>query len=345
MKTLKSIVILGLIASSAMAFLGNPGYLVPYGVTNTYQLPASLTQKKYLAKPIVRKDLYKGVSFFRIKYRGLFGIKKECNEVCMLVIDWNETDGKVGLNLAKARNLNRTRPSELMMENPNCIAAFNGFYHHTTDPSKAYFPEKINGEIYEEITEKFPMGSDQKWFDGIIAFNPFEPPKIGSFRVFGWTVYTNCQSIAGGDGMPVQSDKLPDNPEKIVVDKDREAIEKRFKRHSSPFCGHNPTNNLTVFLVVDTTPTGSSISLNYSEGMWILKQFGMANYWTLNLDGGGSVTCVTKAWVTALPTDHDDPAWPQKKYPIPVIENEARDDHINFSERRVLTSIQIVVRD
>ena len=350
-----------LAAVACLSIAGTCPAVIPYGLDKFYEkniregfqdipsLPASLTRKEILEMPVVRKPLWHGVCLYKLSYsEKLFGEGNGRHRVCMVVIDWPKTKGQVSLKIAKDPELNRHRPSDLMMDNPNCIATFNGFYHQTEDPSRPYFPEKIDGKVYESIDRHHPMGSIVSDYDGIICFDPFQPPVIGSARYDSLDFLTNHLTCAGCDGIP-RSANPTDSPRLVNRNLTAQQVERnqRFRQHSDVFAGHNRTNDVTVVFTVDRRPDDSYIGITYAEAEWFLMQFGIRPGWTVGLDAGGSTLCATKKLMADyVPYDDEHGGYhPYRVWDEAVIENEPRDDHVHISERKVLTALQIVVGD
>ena len=180
----------------------------------------------------------------------------------------------------------------------------------TVDPSKPYFPTRIDGKDFD---------SKVKYIDKMIAFNPFSPPLIED-RV---GTYSNCLNFAGCDGHPKRG--LPLDKGKPDYS-DEKKLQKRINnRTARTFAGHNKEKNFTVFCVADGY-VADAMGMTFEEAGWIMATFDIP-YSAIGLfDGGGSSTMAIK-----------------KDGKVRII-NRPRTDHVNVIERRVLTSLQIINR-
>ena len=295
--------------------------------TSAFNLPKELTRKECLREPIEKIELREGVTFFKGKYRRLFNHPDErigCFELNILVIEWNLAKD-VGLKIHINEDNTRHRPSEAMFNNPNAIACVNGFYHATVDPSTNYFPTRVNGKDYVSMVD---------YIDGVLAFNNFEPPAIGTGRKNGITNYMEYANFAGTDGSPDGSESAEN------CYPDEKSVENRLKGISPhTFIGQNEKKNMTVIIVADGYRPGQAIGANFSEVRWLMKFFGISKS-ICNLDSGGSSTMAIRQKVTST----------RDKYPNSTnsfcrVTNYVLNDHKNYSERRVMSSIQIVIKN
>ena len=268
-------------------------------------LPAALAARPGVVHE--SRTLRPGVTYHSAYFPDLFGDGPVATN--WLVIDWDETDGKVSLNIAR-RPERRTRPTELMKDT-GAFATVNGTYHSTTDPSTPYYQLKVNGALIPSL---------HAGGDGTLAFNRGEMPYIGRFST---NLLAQYENVISGDGVPGLGKPLPD-----YGDKTPEAVKRRAaSRSPRTFAGNDLERRRTILGIADGR-TSRSMGLNYVETRYLLETWGCDPQALVSLDGGGS---------TVMALREDDGI---------VIKNVPSDGHpVASIERRVAEAIQIVPLD
>ncbi len=247
-------------------------------------LPAALA-----ARPGViheSRALRPGVTYHSAYFPDLFGDGPVATY--WLVIDWDETDGKVSLNIAR-RPERRTRPTELMKDT-GAFATVNGTYHSTTDPSTPYYQLKVNGALIPSL---------HAGGDGTLAFNRGEMPYIGRFST---NLLVQYENVISGDGVPGLGKPLPDYGDKTPAAVKRRAA----SRSPRTFAGNDLEHRCTILGIADGR-TSRSMGLNYVETRYLLETWGCDPGALVSLDGGGSTVMALleegRAVIKNIPSD------------------------------------------
>lgn len=188
-------------------------------------------------------------------------------DVHYLVIDWDETEK--GFSFALANCGGTRRETSRMAGERQALAAVNGSFYETQDPSRPLWAMKVDGEVIPSISPGGAMA---------IAFDKGEMPVVEPFSKGLLERYDNV--INGGDA--TKASPLPATATKA---------ERRKARHPRTFVGLDTTNRVLVLAVADGRRSGS-IGLTIDEEWRLIRPFGCDK--GVNLDGGGSTTMVLR---------------------------------------------------
>ena len=229
-------------------------------------LPKALEDLETIGKE-VSDQLAPGVSYYHRYYKDLFGVGDGPLSVHYLIIDWKKTSDDFSLAFATCGG-NRRRPSEMATER-RALAAVNGGYHATTDPTKPYFQMKLDGQVIPSMTQ----GGDTS-----LAFNHGEMPVI---KGHSKQLLDSYENVLSGDGIGgFCNNQLPAT---------KDARQK--ERAPRTFVGQNDKDKITVIALCDGR-SQRSIGMSYTEESKHLKLFGCETMVTL--DGGGSSVMVVR---------------------------------------------------
>lgn len=277
-------------------------------------LPRAFTDQSTLrpGTMIDRFSIVEGVTAFRAEYDGLLTTNLGF-ELNFLIIEWDKIKppAKLGLEIHMNEDLTRHYPTRALSENPLAIACINGFYHRVEDPSKTYFPLEIHGKKYDPI---------QNYLEGVLAFNPWQEPEVTHRKAIEDRI-ESFDSYAGTDGCPGSSDAP-----KINYDNPEDLNKRLRSKHAMTAVGHNSETRTTVMVVADGYRPGKATGMSFGEIAWIMSQWEIPHWHVCIFDGGGSSLMAVKN--------------PETKK-VHLI-SKPMDNHITISERRVLTSLQIV---
>ena len=182
-----------------------------------------------------------------------------------LIIDWNRTATNIHLGVVFSGR-RRECPSRMADEN-RALAAVNGGYHTTVDPSVPFYQLKIAGRL---IPSKRSGGAYS------IAFSKGCVPYIGPFNT---NILARYDTVLSGDGVakdgkccikPLASESTP---------------AERQKRRAPRTMVGQITNQVTILAVADGR-TKESLGLSLYEIGDLMVKLGCRS--VINLDGGGS---------------------------------------------------------
>ena len=234
--------------------------------TKAKPLPEELEKLDVIGKK-VSDEIAPGVSYYHRYYKDLFGVDDGPISVHYLIIDWKKTAKDFSLAFATCGG-NRRHPSEMATER-RALAAVNGGYHATTDPTKPYFQMKLDGKVIPSMNE----GGDTS-----LAFNHGEMPVIESHSKQLLDKYEN---VLSGDGITgFCKNELPATK-----------AERQKQRAPRTFVGQNAKDKITVIALCDGR-SKRSIGMSYTEESKHLKIFGCEKM--VSLDGGGSSVMVVR---------------------------------------------------
>lgn len=231
-------------------------------------LPAFFSEKPVIEKEI--KELAPGVVYEYRYFKNLFGDGPVA--FYALVIDWGKAKGHVTLAIGDSVE-RRMRTSELAKAG-QALAAVNGFYHTTQDPSLSYFPQKIAGKSNPSKNQRG---------DTALAFNKGGPAVVGKWTQELYDKYENCVS---GDGLMGPGGCFRDNAKSAATKEGRQKM-----RAPRTFTGVS-TNGMVTYICVADGRTRESVGLSYGEVAECFRQLGCA--WGVANDGGGSSSMVLK---------------------------------------------------
>ena len=234
--------------------------------TKAKPLPQELEAKETIGKKI-SEEIAPGVSYYHRYYEDLFGVGDGPLSVHYLIIDWNKTSDDFSLAFATCGG-RRRHPSKMATER-RALAAVNGGYHATTDPTKPYFQMKLDGVVIPSMNE----GGDTS-----LAFNRGEMPVI---KGHSKQLLDSYENVLSGDGITAFSkNELPAT---------KAARQKQ--RAPRTFVGQNAKDKITVIALCDGR-SKRSIGMSYTEESKHLKLFGCDAM--VSLDGGGSSVMVVR---------------------------------------------------
>ena len=232
--------------------------------TETASLPKEL-QALATAGGQVDTPIAPGVGYHHLLFTNPFGDGPV--SVHYLVIDWNETEKGFSLALSNCGGT-RKRTSEMAAKR-RALAAVNGGFYETKDPSRPVHAMKIDGNVIDSVTTNGSLA---------LAFNKGQTPVI---EPFSKELFARYDNVLNGYDVTVLKGFEPTATK----------AERRKARAPRTFIGLCRTNKVMVIAVADGR-SHESIGLSGAEECDLVRPFGCDKI--LNIDGGGSTTMVRR---------------------------------------------------